>query len=576
MKKNETLENRHDKSTNANKCDDVSLNATVVINHESFVSGRQKVERTLEHLGFKLNSCHPDFHHMEELGFGGVGIVSEAQDEGLGRPQAVKMLRPEYRFNEEYIERMIREARATAQLEHPNIVPVHQLGFDPQYGVFFTMKKLTGDTLRDILKKLKDGDEECVREYPQVKLLAIFLKTCNGVAFAHSKGVINRDLKPENIQVGKFGEVTVIDWGLVRKTKPLKKPILSKDILQNKVEVSEVRDEKGSIGIVHFTRHDTDTSNLTVNNLVNGTPRYMSPEQASGENKILDHRCDIYSLGVILYEILTRQNPFDHLKDVNDILNAVRNGQFLRPRQTHPFGATISHELEAICLKAMSLNPENRYNSVGDFVHDIYDYQSQRPIKAYSTPFYQRMYKMLKRNALKTTFVCTVLLTIFLSASFLLGLDTWVYHRNIQQVERDNAMIVLCKHDLDQLMQKADAESLDWQRDEWLYDSKNELQKQIFEKENEVLILLNQVYFRLNSLSFVSKQRPNVKRLWEKNLRKRLEFSLDCRHIKDFKQWMGMARSTFGMHFEKCSPLTRVALKKCSERYYNIINGIDK
>lgn len=154
----------------------------------------------------------------EVIGEGGMGAVYEVEDRSLGRRVVAKRLRAERQTDGEAQARFLAEARITAQLEHPGIVPVHTLGTDAQGRVFYTMRRIRGQTLATILERLKARDTEAVAHYPLAVLLTILQKVCDAVAYAHARGVIHRDLKPTNVMVGEFGEVVVMDWGLAKVT----------------------------------------------------------------------------------------------------------------------------------------------------------------------------------------------------------------------------------------------------------------------------------------------------------------------------------------------------------------------
>ncbi len=520
-----------------------SSNVTEVLTAEDNTSEILSIpKQTLAELGINLESSAPDFSNMGEIGRGGTGLVMGATDAALGRLVAVKLLLPDYRFSREHIERIVREARATAQLEHPNIVPMHSLGVDKKYGVYFTMKKLQGDTLRNILRQLRDGNPEYILEYPWTKLLAIFLKACQGVSYAHSKGVIHRDLKPENILVGKYGEVTIIDWGLVRKMKPVKTSV---DISSDRgftVEKNEGKEEIRFAGKEH--------SNLTVDDFINGTPRYMAPEQAVGWNSKLDHRCDIYAMGVIMYDILTFHNPFENLKIESEVLNAVSNGTYLAPRQTKPNGKNISPELEAICLKAMALERENRYQSITDLIHDIYNQQSERSVTAYQAPWHAHLVKWSKRNPLKVAVLVGAFMAVLASAFSVLLLDHFSYRKSISQIQELRAS---GKNSLQELGKMLDDRALLLQNLPLFsslagYEVTANLK--IEEKESELVTVYDQAYLLLNGLSTISQQRPLVNAIRQEIIIERLEFARKYQRMGEINRWLSMARTEFGTNFQ--------------------------
>ncbi|MHC4600979.1 MAG: serine/threonine-protein kinase, partial [Planctomycetota bacterium] len=151
---------------------------------------------------------------LQEIARGGMGAIMKILDQDILRPVAMKVVLGQR--NPDVVSRFVEEAQITGQLEHPNIVPVHELGVNHEGKVFFTMKLVRGESLEAVLDQLADGDAATTEAYPLARLLRIFLKVCDAVAFAHSKGVIHRDLKPDNVMVGNFGEVLVMDWGLAK------------------------------------------------------------------------------------------------------------------------------------------------------------------------------------------------------------------------------------------------------------------------------------------------------------------------------------------------------------------------
>ncbi|MDY0175931.1 MAG: bifunctional serine/threonine-protein kinase/formylglycine-generating enzyme family protein [Lentisphaeria bacterium] len=554
-------ENARSPAETARGADHIVHNTTEIIKAEYSGSEILAVpERTLKELGIDLGSNAPDFSNMGEIGRGGTALVMGATDAALGRLVAVKLLRPEYRFSREHIERIVREARATAQLEHPNIVPMHSLGVDKKYGVYFTMKKQQGDTLRNIIRQLRDGNPEYVQEYPWTKMLAIYLKTCQGVSYAHSKGVIHRDLKPENILVGKYGEVTIIDWGLVRKMKPLKTSVDISDDGEFTLQSSNVEEE------IEFAAKGLQ-SNLTLDDFINGTPRYMAPEQAVGWNSKLDHRCDVYAMGVILYEILTFHNPFDQYKAESEVLNAVTSGAYPNPRQTRPNGKNISAELEAICLKAMALELEERYQSITDLIHDIYNYQSEREISAYKAPWHANVLKWAKRNPIKTTFMLSTCIAVLASLVSILVLDQLSYTKNIHRVQELREEGQTCLLQLGKMLDERSALLQTSSSFSSLAGRESVVNIKIEEKEAELINIYDQAYLLLNGLSYISQKRGMVIAAKQQIIVERLQFAKQYQRIAEINRWILMAKNEFGSKFELCAPTMRDFLKDM-EKYH--------
>ena len=324
------------------------------------------------------------YTHVKTIGMGGVGAVLSAYEPELNREVAIKILRPAFRNKADSLKRFIREARATAHIEHPNIVPIHQLGVFTDNGVFFSMKKVDGRDLRTVIRKLSEGDKDFLKKYTKRQLLQIFVSIGNGVAYAHSKGVIHRDLKPANIMLGDYGEVMVMDWGLVK-----------------------YRAEKDSSKEEWRVDFDPDFSTLGHSNAmstgqgtVSGTPAYMAPEQAGGHNEKIDEQTDLYSLGAILYSILTWETaPFESPMTTNQVLKNVLSGNFKRPRKRAP-KRKISRELEAVCLKAMARKKKNRYKSAEELVRDIKNYLEGYPVLAYKASLARLFFKTIRRRPL--------------------------------------------------------------------------------------------------------------------------------------------------------------------------------
>jgi len=215
-----------------------------------------------------------------ELGKGGMGAVVLCNHKTLRRPVAMKVMREQIADSEEHRLRFLEEAQVTGQLEHPNIVPIHELGKGSDGSLYFTMKLVKGKSLADIIKEMKDGKSEMTVS----QLLGIFLKVCDGMAFAHSKNVIHRDLKPDNIMVGDFGEVLVMDWGLAKILggKEVKEEAEKKVTGEAEPTESEIRKAE----TVRSVRTDSDVA-MTMEGAVSGTPTYMPRSRQRGRSTFL-------------------------------------------------------------------------------------------------------------------------------------------------------------------------------------------------------------------------------------------------------------------------------------------------
>jgi serine/threonine-protein kinase len=267
------------------------------------------------------------------LGRGGMGEVVSARDAQIGRFVAIKRLRA-VDPSPGLVDRFLREARIQGRLEHPAIVPVHELSVDEAGRPFFAMKQLAGVTLGDVIAKLAIGDVHAAMRFSRPALLRAFAEVCLAIEFAHVRGIVHRDLKPQNIMLGEFGEVYVLDWGIAQ--------VLGSSI-----------DERASFADIPIGR-DTDATG-TLAGQVLGTPGYMSPEQLRGDAS-LDGRSDVYALGCILFELLAREPLHPRSAAVPSTLA----GGDARPSRRAP-DRDIAPELDAICTRAVQLDRADRY-----------------------------------------------------------------------------------------------------------------------------------------------------------------------------------------------------------------------
>ncbi len=279
------------------------------------------------------------------LGIGGMGEVFLAYDSTLERGVALKRMRPDRILDPIVRRRFDVEARVTAFLQHPSIIPVYEYKKE-QDNAYYTMRPVEGLTLGDVLEELRDPKLKRGQRWSTARLLRLFLQAANAVAYAHSKGVIHRDLKPENIMIGPFEEVLVLDWGM------------AKFVGETDTSMSQLKIPPSLTKVNRHQQHST---------LV-GTPSYMAPEQL--RNEPATYRTDVFSLGIILYELLALRLPWPE-GNFEDMLRWMRE-ELPAPTRLQP-SRGIPARLDDVCLRALSYHPNERYPSVSSFADEVAD-----------------------------------------------------------------------------------------------------------------------------------------------------------------------------------------------------------
>jgi serine/threonine-protein kinase len=284
----------------------------------------------------------------ERIGRGGMGAVYAAQDTALDREVALKVL--DAALADADAARLAREARILARLEHPGIVPVHDVGTLADGRVFYTMKRVRGLRLDEHVRALDAADADDAGARARLaERLRLFAQVCDAVAFAHAHGVVHRDLKPENVMVGAFGEVLVLDWGIAKV-------------------LGAGDDEPAAV-------HGATGREGTLPGMVLGTPGYMAPEQARGESAAADGRSDVYALGGVLRFLLTGRGP----------------------REAGGDDAPLPRPLRSICRAALEPDPGRRYASVAALAADVARFAAGERVVAHRESAVERLGRWLER-----------------------------------------------------------------------------------------------------------------------------------------------------------------------------------
>jgi len=308
---------------------------------------------------YKLPKTLPEgidkYTNFKEMARGGSAVLRTCFDQITGRTVVMKSLLKQFEMDPRENRRLLREARVTAQLQHPNTVPVYEIGRDHRQGLYFTMKRVSGENFFEILKRVARDVPETVGEFSLRRRVEIVATAGLALMYAHARGVIHRDIKPENIWVGNFGEVVLLDWGVAKVWG---------------------QPDDGPAPPLLAEQQQAQVQALTMAGDRPGTPLYMSPEQVNVNRATVDERSDIFSMGVVLYEVAALREPFRG-RVIQETFENIIHDNPPPPSQVRPQGG-IPRRLDEVVMKAISKSPADRFQTMRQMLEALrqVDYES--------------------------------------------------------------------------------------------------------------------------------------------------------------------------------------------------------
>ena len=339
------------------------------------------------------------YARLGTVGSGAMGEILLVRDQELRRKVAYKKVHSGMTHNRKVMDRFFTEAQITAQLDHPNIVPIYSLEVSSQGEIGYSMKLIQGKTFKELMveaRKQIDQNGKVDEDHSLLTLIEHFLKVCDAMHYSHIKGVIHRDLKPANIMVGRYNEVYVMDWGIAKIVAQPEKPI-----------------EDEVVQLIHSDAEEPPMERTQLGQIL-GTPRYMSPQQAAGKNNELDARCDQFSLGLILFELMTLKPAFTGTTQI-DLLKKVLKAE-LPPFVHYSAKVRIPTELQAIVRKATALKTNQRYASVADLSDDLRRFLRGEAVLAQPDSLLQKLVRLIGQHS-QITLGLVLALFVLLSGS---------------------------------------------------------------------------------------------------------------------------------------------------------------
>lgn len=371
---------------------------------------------------------------------GGLGQVSVARDAELNREVALKELLDLHADDQNSRSRFLQEAEITGGLEHPGVVPIYGLGQYADGRPYYAMRFIRGDSLRQWIERFHEQSSkvwtQATDQLQLRRLLARLIDVCNAIEYAHSRGVLHRDIKPSNIMLGQYGETLVVDWGLAKAMGSAATDATTQDLLSPTLPEKVLQPQSGS------------GSAPTQMGSAIGTPAFMSPEQAAGRLDELGPASDVFSLGATLYMLLTGRTPQEG-KDIGEILMRVQRGMFSKPRELN---SAIPRGLEAICLKAMQLSPEDRFKTARQMGEDLEAWLADEPLVALPESIFTRGRRWVKKHrTLVTSGVATLIVALGVSSG---GVYMLSQANERERTAKESA--VAAKQEVDRQSQRVD------------------------------------------------------------------------------------------------------------------------
>ncbi|MCM8534420.1 MAG: serine/threonine protein kinase [Lentisphaeraceae bacterium] len=423
---------------------DLSKNNTtrIVLNTETIhdhPQSQHSIQKVSEEILSKLADADCYSEH-ELIGEGGMGSVEQVVDTHCNRVIALKTLHKECSSAEAYL-RFAEEVQITSQLEHPNIIPIYDIGVDSEDRIFYTMKLIKGKNLKEILREIKNNDSETIDKFPLSRLLQIFQIVCDAMAYACSRNIIHRDLKPENIMIGEYGEIYLVDWGLAKRID--QKNSFESDSIRSFapekiIDPSKTQNIIRKLQNVDSIRDNIDI-NLSMHKTIVGTPHYMAPERFTGQ---ADEVSEIYALGGILYNILTLNQTLDS-NDIDEIIDKIIDGDIKEPASYNKKLYHIPHSkvpkaLSAIAMKALHPDREFRYQRIKELKNEISLWQEGFVTNAEEASLTHTLWLSIKRHKTESCVVLgAAIVLIFIYNSYITGLRE---QQTLFDIAKNNAL----------------------------------------------------------------------------------------------------------------------------------------